>query len=48
LPAARIEIDGAIAAVSFVVANGRIVQIYIIANPEKLTRLDKVVDLSRG
>jgi RNA polymerase sigma factor (sigma-70 family) len=46
-PAARIEIDGAIAAVSFVVAKGRIVQIYVMANPDKLTRLDKVVDLSR-
>lgn len=47
-PAARIEIDGAVAAVSFVVENGRIMQIYAIANPEKLTRLDKPVDLSRG
>jgi RNA polymerase sigma-70 factor (ECF subfamily) len=45
-PGARIEINGAIAAVSFVVENGKIAQIYVIANPDKHTRLDKVVDLS--
>lgn len=47
-PGGRIEVDGApAAAVSFVVENGRIVRIYTIANPRKLTRLDKPTELAR-
>jgi len=46
-PAGRIEIDSATAAVGFVVENGRIARIYAIANPRKLTRLDKSIELSR-
>lgn len=46
-PGGRIEIDGTTAAVGFVIENGRIAQIYAIANPEKLTRLDKPVELTR-
>lgn len=46
-PGGRIEADGALAAVSFLVENGRIVRIYAIANPRKLTRLDKPVELAR-
>jgi RNA polymerase sigma-70 factor (TIGR02957 family) len=46
-PAARIETDGQLAAVSFVVENGRITRIYATANPRKLTRLDEPVELAR-
>nr|WP_295874256.1 RNA polymerase sigma-70 factor [uncultured Chitinophaga sp.] len=46
-PGARIEINGATAAVSFEIKDGRIVRIYAIANPRKLTRINKPVDLSR-
>ena len=43
----RIEIDGQPAAVSIVVDNGRIAQIYTVANLRKLTRLDEPADLAR-
>jgi len=43
----RIESNGAMAAVSFVVENERIVRIYAIANPQKLARLDKPAELAR-
>lgn len=46
-PGAWIESNGAAAAVSFVVENGRITRIYAIANPQKLTRLDKPVEFGR-
>jgi hypothetical protein len=46
-PAGRIEIDGQLAAVSFVVEDGRITRIYAMANPQKLTRLDEPADLAR-
>jgi RNA polymerase sigma-70 factor (TIGR02957 family) len=46
-PAARIERDGQLAAVSLVVENGQIARIYAVANPEKLTRLDIPVELAR-
>lgn len=46
-PGARIEINGATAAVSFEIKDGRIVRIYAIANPRKLTRINTPVDLSR-
>jgi RNA polymerase sigma-70 factor (TIGR02957 family) len=45
-PAARIETDGQLAAVSFVVENGRITRIYATANPRKLTRLDEPAELA--
>ncbi|NML36352.1 RNA polymerase sigma factor SigJ [Chitinophaga sp. G-6-1-13] len=47
-PGGLIQVDGATAAVGFVVEDGRITQIYAIANPEKLTRLDKPVELTRS
>lgn len=46
-PAIRIEIDGQQAAVSFVVENRRVTRIYAMANPQKLTRLDKPSELVR-
>jgi len=46
-PAARIEIDGHVAAVSLLVETGRITQIYAVANPEKLARLNEPVELAR-
>jgi RNA polymerase sigma-70 factor (ECF subfamily) len=45
--AARIEIDGRLAAVSFRVENWQIAQIYAVANPQKLTRLKHPVALTR-
>jgi RNA polymerase sigma-70 factor (ECF subfamily) len=47
VPAGRIELDGALAAVSLVVEHGRVSRIYAIANPEKLTRLDQPAQLAR-
>ena len=45
---ARIDIGGEVnTAVSFVVEEGRIVQIYAIRNPHKLSRLEEEVPLSR-
>jgi RNA polymerase sigma-70 factor (ECF subfamily) len=46
-PAARIETDGQLAAVSLVVENGRVTRIYATANPRKLTRLDEPAELAR-
>jgi len=46
-PAARVEIDGQVAAVSLVVENGRVTRIYAVANPHKLTRLDQTAELVR-
>ena len=46
-PAARVEIDGQVAAVSLVVENGRVTRIYAVANPHKLTRLDQPAELVR-
>jgi RNA polymerase sigma-70 factor (TIGR02957 family) len=46
-PAARIEVDGQLAAVSLVVENGLITRIYAVANPRKLTRLDEPAELTR-
>lgn len=46
-PGARIDIGGTTAAVSFEVKDGQIARIYAIANPRKLTRINKPVDLSR-
>ncbi len=46
-PAARIEIDGKLAAVSLLVENGRVTRIYATANPRKLTWLEEPIDLRR-
>jgi RNA polymerase sigma-70 factor (ECF subfamily) len=46
-PAGRFEIDGEPTAVSLVVENGRITRIYLMRNPQKLTRLDEPADLAR-
>jgi RNA polymerase sigma-70 factor (ECF subfamily) len=46
-PAARIDFDGQVAAVSLAVENGRITRIYLIANPHKLTRLGAEAELTR-
>jgi hypothetical protein len=46
--AARIEQAGELKpAVTFVVENGRIARIYVILNPHKLGRLEKVTELRR-
>jgi RNA polymerase sigma-70 factor (TIGR02957 family) len=47
MPGARVRSDDATAAVSLVVEEGRITRIYAIANPHKLSRLEKVADLRR-
>jgi RNA polymerase sigma-70 factor (ECF subfamily) len=46
-PAARIDVDGQLAAVSLAVEDGRITRIYAVANPRKLTRLDEPAQLAR-
>ncbi|TDD66562.1 RNA polymerase sigma factor SigJ [Actinomadura rubrisoli] len=46
-PAGRIEVDGQLAAVSLVVENGRVTRIHAVANPQKLTRLEKPAELAR-
>jgi len=46
-PGARIESDGGPAAVSLTVDGGRITGIYVVRNPQKLTRLDKPAELTR-
>jgi RNA polymerase sigma-70 factor (TIGR02957 family) len=46
-PAGRVEIGGQLAAVSLVVEDGLVTRIYVVANPQKLTRLDEPADLAR-
>jgi RNA polymerase sigma-70 factor (TIGR02957 family) len=46
-PAGVIVIGGQLAAVSLVVENGRVTRIYAMANPRKLTRLDKPAEFAR-
>ncbi|MEU9877909.1 RNA polymerase sigma-70 factor [Streptomyces phaeochromogenes] len=46
-PAGRVEVDGEPAAVSLVVDGGRVTRIYLVRNPQKLTRLDVQSELSR-
>jgi RNA polymerase sigma-70 factor (TIGR02957 family) len=46
-PAGRIEVAGEPAAVSILVQDGRVIRIYLIRNPRKLTRLDEPADLAR-
>ena len=45
--AGRLEVAGEPAAVSLVVADGRVTRVYLIRNPRKLTRLDEPADLTR-
>ncbi|MGI5460260.1 RNA polymerase sigma-70 factor [Streptomyces sp. CA-249302] len=45
--AGRIEMDGRPAAVSLVVADGKVTRIHAVANPHKLTRMDEPAELSR-
>jgi RNA polymerase sigma-70 factor (TIGR02957 family) len=47
MPGARIDVGGAVAAVSLVVEDGRITRIYSIGNPHKLGWLEKMVELRR-
>ncbi|MEU2288549.1 RNA polymerase sigma-70 factor [Streptomyces sp. NPDC013178] len=46
-PAGRVEIDGEPSAVNLVVENGRVTRIYVVRNPQKLTRLDEPAELAR-
>lgn len=46
-PAGLVEIDGELAALSLVVENGRVTRIYLMRNPQKLTRLEQPADLAR-
>jgi RNA polymerase sigma-70 factor (TIGR02957 family) len=46
-PAGRIEVAGELAAVSLVVEDGRVTRVYLVRNPQKLTRLDEPADLAR-
>jgi RNA polymerase sigma-70 factor (TIGR02957 family) len=46
-PAARIQVGGEPAAVSLVVEDERVTQVYLVRNPRKLTRLDEPTDLAR-
>ena len=46
-PAGRIVVNGEPAAASLVVEDGRITWIYVMANPQKLTRLDEPAELVR-
>ena len=41
------QVAGEPAAVSLVVADGRVTRVYLIRNPRKLTRLDEPADLAR-
>ena len=47
MPGARLDFDGAAAAMSLVVEDGRITHIYAINNPHKLRRLETVAELQR-
>jgi RNA polymerase sigma-70 factor (ECF subfamily) len=48
-PAARIDVDGELdTAISLVIEDGRITQIFAMRNPEKLTRLGADAELTRG
>ena len=46
-PAGRIEVAGEPATVSLVVEDGRVTRVYLVRNPQKLTRLDEPADLAR-
>ncbi|MGH9079761.1 MAG: RNA polymerase sigma-70 factor [Acidimicrobiales bacterium] len=47
MPGARVDVDGEATAVSLVVEDGRITQIYAIRNPQKLIGLGEVAELRR-
>ncbi len=46
-PAARIEVAGEPAAVSLLVEDGRVIRVYLVRNPRKLTWLDQPAELTR-
>jgi RNA polymerase sigma-70 factor (ECF subfamily) len=46
-PAGRLAIDGELSTVSLAVEKGRITRIYVVRNPQKLTRLDEPAELAR-
>jgi RNA polymerase sigma-70 factor (ECF subfamily) len=46
-PAGRIELDGEPSALSLVIEDGRVTRIYVVRNPQKLTRLDEMAELAR-
>lgn len=46
-PAGRIDVAGEPAVVSLVVEAGRVTQVYLVRNPQKLTRLNEPADLAR-
>jgi RNA polymerase sigma-70 factor (ECF subfamily) len=46
-PAGLIEVAGEPAAVSLVVEDGRVSRVYLVRNPQKLTRLVERADLAR-
>jgi RNA polymerase sigma-70 factor (ECF subfamily) len=46
-PAAWIEVGGETAAASVVVQDGRITRVFLMRNPQKLTRLDEPAELAR-
>lgn len=46
-PAVRLEVGSEPAAVSLVVADGRVTRVYLVRNPRKLTRLEEPGDLAR-
>ncbi|MFE0171340.1 RNA polymerase sigma-70 factor [Streptomyces sp. NPDC059002] len=46
-PAGLVAFDGVPAALSVEVADGRITRLYVVRNPEKLTRMDVLAELSR-
>jgi RNA polymerase sigma-70 factor (ECF subfamily) len=46
-PAARLEVEGEPAALSLAVADGRVIRVYLVRNPRKLTRLTEPVALTR-
>jgi RNA polymerase sigma-70 factor (ECF subfamily) len=46
-PAGRIETEGEPTVVSLVMEDGRVTRIYVMRNPQKLTRLDQTSELVR-
>lgn len=46
-PAVRLDFDGETSTVSLAVEDGRITRIYVVRNPEKLSRLDEPAELTR-
>jgi RNA polymerase sigma-70 factor (TIGR02957 family) len=46
-PAARIEAAGELTAVSLFVEDGRVTRVYLVRNPQKLTRLDQPAQITR-